>query len=117
MIRAATIADAALEPRRVPRVAEIQQAVCARFNVRMLDMVSRRRYRGVARPRQVAMFLAREMTTLSFPQIARAFGGRDHTTVMWACRNIDKLAERDVELSLAIEKVKIALRDDPVSHA
>lgn len=112
MIRAAAITDAPLEPRRIPRVAEIQQAVCARFAVSMLDMVSRRRYRGVARPRQVAMFLAREMTALSFPQIALAFGGRDHTTVIHAYRNIDRLAERDVELSLAIELVKLALRDD-----
>ena len=61
------------------------------YRVRMSDMVSERRSRSVARPRQVAMALAKELTTHSLPEIGDAFGGRDHTTVMHACKRIKEL--------------------------
>ncbi len=76
-------------------IEEIQKRVAQHFNVRMSDMHSARRARSVARPRQVAMYLAKQLTSRSLPEIGRKFGGRDHTTVMHAVRKIDELREQD----------------------
>ena len=65
------------------------------FNVRIADMHSARRARAVARPRQVAMYLAKQLTSRSLPEIGRKFGGRDHTTVMHAVRKIEELKTTD----------------------
>ncbi len=73
----------------------IQKTVADYYKVRMADLLSKRRSRSVARPRQVAMALAKELTTHSLPEIGDAFGGRDHTTVLHACKRIKEL--RDVE--------------------
>ena len=62
-------------------------------------MLSKKRTRSIARPRQVAMALTKEMTTHSLPEIGEAFGGRDHTTVMHACRTIEKLRETENRLN------------------
>jgi chromosomal replication initiator protein len=62
-------------------------------------MYSKKRFRSVARPRQVAMALAKELTQQSLPEIGEAFGGRDHTTVLHACRKILELRENDQEFS------------------
>ncbi len=70
---------------------EIQKRVAEHFNIRITDMHSARRARAVARPRQVAMYLAKQLTSRSLPEIGRKFGGRDHTTVMHAVRKIDEL--------------------------
>jgi chromosomal replication initiator protein len=83
-------------------ISEIQARVAAHYHIPLREMVSSRRSREVARPRQVAMFLSRELTPSSFPEIGRRFGDRDHTTVMHACRAIgtlrllDKALDRDV---------------------
>jgi chromosomal replication initiator protein len=77
---------------------EIQRRVCAHFNIRQNDMVSARRARAVARPRQIAMYLAKRMTPRSLPEIGRKFGGRDHTTVIYAVRQIEKLRESDADI-------------------
>jgi chromosomal replication initiator protein len=69
----------------------IQRVVCEYYKIKMNDMVSKRRSRSVARPRQVAMALAKELTNHSLPEIGEAFGGRDHTTVLHACRKIKEL--------------------------
>jgi chromosomal replication initiator protein len=98
---------------RTPSIIDIQQAVCLHFRLRMSEMLSHRRELRVARPRQVAMYLAREMTPLSLPQIARRFDNRDHTTVLHACRLIPKLAADDSALAIAIADVRAAvLRQD-----
>ena len=76
-------------------IEEIQKRVAAHFNIRVSDMHSARRARSVARPRQVAMYLAKQLTSRSLPEIGRKFGGRDHTTVMHAVRKVDELRERD----------------------
>ncbi len=78
-------------------IAEIKFAVCERFGVPPIEMVSQRRGRGVARPRQVAMYLSRELTPLSLPAIGRLFGGRDHTTVMYAISRVEELARSDAD--------------------
>jgi chromosomal replication initiator protein len=74
---------------------EIQKRVAEHYNVRVADMHSARRARAVARPRQVAMYLAKQLTARSLPEIGRKFGGRDHTTVMHAVRKIEELKSLD----------------------
>jgi chromosomal replication initiator protein len=76
-------------------IEEIQKRVAEHFNIRLSDMHSARRARAVARPRQVAMYLAKQLTSRSLPEIGRKFGGRDHTTVMHAVRKVDELRSLD----------------------
>ncbi len=76
-------------------IEEIQKRVAEHFNVRVADMHSARRARAVARPRQVAMYLSKQLTARSLPEIGRKFGGRDHTTVMHAVRKIEELKSTD----------------------
>jgi len=85
----------------------IQRVVCEYYKIKMNDMVSKRRSRSVARPRQVAMALAKELTNHSLPEIGEAFGGRDHTTVLHACR---KIKELQVETADIREDMKNLLR-------
>ena len=89
---------------------EIQRAVCEHYNIRMADMHSARRARSVARPRQVAMSLAKKLTSRSLPEIGRKFGNRDHTTVIHACRKIDELCETDGAIAEDVEMLMRALR-------
>jgi chromosomal replication initiation ATPase DnaA len=83
-------------PRR--SVSEIQKAVAAHYGLAQSDMISERRARAVARPRQVAMWLAKKLTTRSLPDIGRRFGWRDHTTVLHAVRRIDQLRAEDPKM-------------------
>ena len=76
-------------------IEEIQKQVANHFNIRLSDMHSARRARSVARPRQVAMYLAKQLTARSLPEIGRKFGGRDHTTVMHAVKKVDELKGLD----------------------
>ncbi len=76
-------------------IEEIQKKVAEHFQIKLSDMHSARRSRSVARPRQVAMYLAKQLTSRSLPEIGRKFGGRDHTTVMHAVRKIDELRQGD----------------------
>jgi len=78
---------------------EIQRRVAEHFNIKMAEMTSSRRARVVARPRQVAMYLAKQLTQRSLPEIGRKFGGRDHTTVMHAVRKIEELTRSDRALA------------------
>ncbi len=84
----------AVQARQVS-VDNIQRSVADYYKIKVSDLMSRRRSRSVARPRQVAMALTKELTTLSYPEIGDAFGGRDHTTVLHACRKVRELAEED----------------------
>lgn len=88
---------------------EIQRKTAEHYNIRMPDMHSARRARNVARPRQVAMYLAKQLTSRSLPEIGRKFGGRDHTTVMHAIRKIDELIEADVQIAQDVEVIRRAL--------
>ena len=76
----------------------IQRTVAEYSKIKMSDMLSKRRNRSVARPRQVAMCLAKELTNHSLPEIGDAFGGRDHTTVMHACKQIAKLRQSSIDI-------------------
>ncbi|MFP4183344.1 MAG: chromosomal replication initiator protein DnaA [Halorhodospira sp.] len=77
----------------------IQKTVAAYYKIRVGDLLSKRRSRVVTRPRHMAMVLAKELTSHSLPEIGDAFGGRDHTTVLHACRNIKELIEKDTRLA------------------
>ncbi len=76
----------------------IQKTVADYYKIKVSDMFSKKRNRSIARPRQVAMALAKELTQLSLPEIGEAFGGRDHTTVLHACRKINELQAVDTEV-------------------
>jgi chromosomal replication initiator protein len=76
-------------------VENIQKTVAEYYKIRIADLLSKRRSRSIARPRQVAMALAKELTNHSLPEIGDAFGGRDHTTVLHACRRIKELRESE----------------------
>lgn len=85
---------------------EIQKKVVEHYNIKLSDMHSPRRSRSVARPRQVAMYLAKSITTRSLPEIGRKFGGRDHTTVMHAVKKIEELKLSDVNFNEDLELLK-----------
>ncbi len=82
---------------------EIQKRVAEHFKIRVSDMSSARRSRAVARPRQVAMYLSKQLTSRSLPEIGRAFGGRDHTTVIHAVRKIEELVKLDTAFAEDVE--------------
>jgi chromosomal replication initiator protein len=91
-------------------IEEIQKAVVEHYSIRMADMTSARRSRAVARPRQMAMFLAKHLTPRSLPEIGKKFGGRDHTTVMHAVRQIEKLTAEDGVLADDLEVLRRKLQ-------
>jgi chromosomal replication initiator protein len=88
---------------------EIQRKVAEHYNLRMTDMHSARRARNVARPRQVAMYLAKQLTARSLPEIGRKFGGRDHTTVMHAVRKVEELLDEDAQIAQDVDIIRRAL--------
>jgi chromosomal replication initiator protein len=77
----------------------IQKTVAEYFKIKLSDMHSKKRSRDIARPRQIAMAIAKELTPLSLPNIGEAFGGRDHTTVLHACKTIAELRENDEDMA------------------
>jgi chromosomal replication initiator protein len=83
---------------RLVTIENIQKTVAQYYKIRVADLMSKRRNRAVARPRQVAMSLAKELTERSYPEIGDAFGGKDHTTVLHACRRIKELRESDMRV-------------------
>ena len=87
----------ALQDRKVS-IDNIQKTVASYYKIKIADILSKRRSRSVARPRQLAMALSKELTNHSLPEIGDAFGGRDHTTVLHACRKIKELREADRDI-------------------
>ena len=87
----------AIQARQVS-VENIQKTTAEYYNIKMSDILSKRRSRSVARPRQMAMFLAKELTNYSLPEIGESFGGRDHTTVIHACKKITELRAFNLDL-------------------
>jgi len=87
-------------------IEEIQKRVAEHFNIKVSDMHSARRSRGVARPRQVAMYLSKLLTPRSLPEIGRKFGGRDHTTVMHAVRRVEELRAADASFAEDVELLR-----------
>jgi chromosomal replication initiator protein len=87
-------------------IEEIQKRVAEHFNIKLAEMSSARRSRAVARPRQVAMYLAKQLTSRSLPEIGRKFGGRDHTTVMHAVRKVEELRSGDSTFAEDVELLR-----------
>ncbi len=88
---------------------DIQRKVAEYYNIKMVDMHSARRSASIARPRQVAMYLSKQLTSRSLPEIGRKFGGKDHTTVMHAIKRINELMREDIELKEDIERLQRSL--------
>ena len=97
---------------RVITVDKIQNTVSNFFNLSLNEMLSQRRSRPLARPRQIAMYLAKKMTTRSLPEIGRRFANRDHTTVIHAVKTITKLSEKDEEIKNNVNQIKAILLED-----
>ncbi|WP_045387765.1 chromosomal replication initiator protein DnaA [Falsirhodobacter sp. alg1] len=91
-------------------IEEIQRKVAEHYNVRLSDMIGPKRVRTIARPRQVAMYLAKQLTPRSLPEIGRRFGGRDHTTIMHGVRKIEELFATDSQLADDLQMLKRLLQ-------
>ncbi|MHB2167484.1 chromosomal replication initiator protein DnaA [Alsobacter sp. R-9] len=98
------------EPRKV-RIEDIQKLVATHYNVSRADILSSRRSAGVVKPRQIAMYLSKQLTLRSLPEIGRRFGGRDHTTVLHAVRKIENAVGADPTLREDIELLKRMLQE------
>ncbi len=103
------LADVLRAAERKITVEEIQRRVSEYYNIRLSDMVGPKRLRSFARPRQVAMYLAKQLTSRSLPEIGRRFGGRDHTTVMHGVRRIEELKQTDGQIAEDVEMLRRTL--------
>jgi chromosomal replication initiator protein len=88
----------------------IQKTVAAHFSVRVADLKGPRRHRGVSRPRMIAMFLCRELTGSSFPEIGMRFGGKDHSTVINACKRMAAFEAEDPDVKATLGSLRHQLR-------
>jgi chromosomal replication initiator protein len=91
-------------------IEEIQRKVAEHYNIRLSDMIGPKRVRTIARPRQIAMYLSKQLTSRSLPDIGRRFGGRDHTTIMHGVRKIEELMTGDSQLSDDLQMLKRLLQ-------
>ena len=97
---------------KIVTVDKIQNVVSTYYNITLNEMLSQRRSRPLARPRQIAMYLAKKLTTRSLPEIGRRFANRDHTTVIHAVKTITKLSEKDEEMKKDISQIKNMLLEE-----
>ncbi len=103
------LADVLRASDRKITIEEIQRKVSEHYNIRFSDLIGPRRMRNLARPRQIAMYLAKKLTSRSLPEIGRRFGGRDHTTVMHGVRKIEELKALDSQISDDLDLLRRAL--------
>jgi len=103
------LADVLRASERKITVEEIQRKVSDHYRIRLSDMIGPKRLRSYARPRQVAMYLCKHMTSRSLPEIGRRFGGRDHTTVMHGVKRIEELKSSDGQIAEDLELLRRAL--------
>jgi chromosomal replication initiator protein len=97
---------------RVISVPQIQDAAARHFGLKIQELLSKKRSRSVAFPRQVGMYLARQLTNMSFEEIGELFGGRDHTTILYACEKIEKRVREDKALAQEIEEITQVLNKE-----
>jgi len=90
-------------------IEEIQRRVAEHYNIRLSELIGPTRVRTVARPRQIAMYLCKYLTTRSLPEIGRRFGGRDHTTIMHGIKRIEDLKEKDSQIADDLELLRRSL--------
>ncbi len=100
-----TLRDLLRGVRKELTIEEIKRTVCDQFEIKMADIESSRRDRSIARPRQVAMYLAKNLTTKSLPEIGRNFGDKNHTTVIHAIKTIEKLRAAEPDMDNALESL------------
>jgi chromosomal replication initiator protein len=93
------------EKESIVTIDKIQKKVSEHFNIRLGDMKSKKRTRSIVLPRQVAMYLCRKLTDKSLPEVGKSFGGKDHTTVIHSCRNVDKKIKEDTEFASSVQKL------------
>ena len=98
--------DILVERNRELTVDEILKKVSSHFNIKISDIKSAKRLKAVVMPRQIAMYLSRQLTSSSYPEIGDKFGGKDHSTIIHAIRKIEKLMEEDFQLRSTIESLK-----------
>jgi chromosomal replication initiator protein len=104
------LADILRASDRKVTIEEIQRKVAEHYNIRLSDMIGPKRVRTIARPRQIAMYLSKQLTSRSLPDIGRRFGGRDHTTIMHGVRKIEELITSDSQLSDDLQMLKRLLQ-------
>ncbi len=104
-----TLADVLRASDRKITIEEIQRRVSDHYNIRLSELIGPTRIRTIVRPRQVAMYLSKQMTTRSLPEIGRRFGGRDHTTIMHGVRRIEELRAKDSQIADDIELLRRSL--------
>ena len=104
-----SLADVLRASERKISIDEIQRRVAEHYNIRLSDMIGPKRVRNFARPRQVAMYLCKQLTSRSLPEIGRRFGGRDHTTVMHGVKRIEELRQQDGQIDEDVELLRRAL--------
>ena len=103
--------DTIQDRNRVITVDDVQRAVSDRFQVKVIELKSKKRTKNLVIPRQIGMYLTRELTNLSFPEIGKAFGGKDHSTVIHACKQIQKERIEDFNLKMTLESLAEHLRE------
>jgi chromosomal replication initiator protein len=94
------------DKKKIVAMEDIQEVVCNQFHVKITELKSRRRSKTLVHPRQIAMYLCRELTDASYPEIGRHFGGKDHTTIIHACRQVAKAKDADTQLNATLESLK-----------
>lgn len=92
--------------RKIITMEDVQEVVARRFQMKVSELKSKRRTKTLVYPRQIAMFLSRELTDASFPEIGREFGGKDHTTIIHACRQIEKAVDKDHAVQTTINSLR-----------
>jgi len=108
--------SAEAERRSAPITVEaVQKTVAQFFSVRIADLKGQRRHKGIARPRMIAMYLCRELTGASFPEIGLRFGGKDHSTVINACKRMSSIQQEDPELRATITQLRAQLVGAPLA--
>jgi len=104
--------DTIQEKKRVVTIEDIQRAVAERFQIKLVELKSKKRTKNLVIPRQICMFLCRELTSLSFPEIGKHFGGKDHSTVIHACKQIEKGMEEDFNLKTTLDSLVQNLKEE-----
>ncbi len=102
--------DVITEKERVIGLDEIMKLVADHFQIKISEMKSKKRTRNLVQPRQVAMYLCRTVAGGSFPEVGKAFGGKDHTTVLHACRQVDERRANDIKFDAEVEALAKAAK-------
>lgn len=99
-----------MKPSVTPTLLRIQQEVARQFNVTVAELTGPRRPSTLAWARQMAMYLCRELKRTPYQSIGKAFGNRDHGTVIYACRKVGKIAAKDTAIQAQLQKIQVALQ-------